>query len=197
MDLTRRDVVAPVVGEHDVERVQIDLPAELYQRACQLAESEGWPAAETLLTVIAHGVAYLNGEQEVRRLRQGDPELRAEVERFHAKAMQLDGAYSVMKFRAYELTKLVRTLEMNNTGLQGENDLAKRRIAIFREDEARLRAEITSLQTRLAELDRNAADAGATGSERDGTPASHSGVGSWLHPVARNRSGTQGRPDTR
>ncbi|HZT07719.1 MAG TPA: hypothetical protein VFC51_11860 [Chloroflexota bacterium] len=139
-------------AQADVCHVQIDLPSEVYERACELASRERWPEPEVWLTLISYGLAYLEGERELSRLNRGDPDLRAEVERFHAQAMQLDSAYSVMKFRAFELAKLVKVLEMNIAGLRGENELAKHRLAMFRADEQRLKAEMAVLRAQVASI---------------------------------------------
>ncbi|MBI4492838.1 MAG: hypothetical protein HY690_08615 [Chloroflexi bacterium] len=140
------------VVEDGLQRVELMLPARLYQQALALAAEQGWPEQEALLTVLSHGLAYLQGECELSRLNRGEPDLRAEAERWRQRAMELEGAYAVMKFRAWERGEHLKTLELNVSGLRGENELARSRLATFRADEARLKAELAALREQHAAL---------------------------------------------
>lgn len=136
----------PVLAKDEVRRVELELPEPLYRRALNLASRERWPQNEALLTVLSHGIAHLEGERRVGHLNSGGPDGPAEAERLARRAMELDGAYSVMKFRAFRLQEAVEILEMNVSGLRGENRLAKHRLASYEADEARLKAELAELR---------------------------------------------------
>lgn len=148
-DESRGEAAAEAV---EVVRVELEVPAELYRRALALAEEEDWPRREALLTALSHGVACLEGEDSLAALDRGEADPRAEAERFRRMAMGLQGAYSVMKFRAWELGERVKTLEMNVSGLRADNRLAHHRLQMFRQEEQRLRAELATLRTENAEL---------------------------------------------
>lgn len=126
--------------------VHFTVPRDLHQRVQDLAAGEGWPPEEALLTVLSHGAAYVAGQADVERINRGDADVRAEAEKFHSMAMQLDGSNAVLKFRAYQLGIAVRTLEWNVTGLRGEHGLAHTRLEIYRSSEQELKNQLATLK---------------------------------------------------
>ena len=92
--------------------VEIKLLEETYQQALELAESNGWPPEEALLTIFAHGLAQLRAAAATDGP-DGDS-LRAEL-------MRLEGMYSVMKFRAFTLTEENQRMRMALTAYRQEH----------------------------------------------------------------------------
>jgi chromosome segregation ATPase len=129
--------------------VQIPILEETYQDILRLCQENGWEEEEGLRTVLAHGLGYLQGERELARLNADSTDLAAELQ---AKVEELSGyqsMYAVMKFKAFKLLQVARTLEMNVAGLRGELDLCRSTIPHLREKIAQLEKENARLLERL------------------------------------------------
>jgi hypothetical protein len=128
------------------QAVSFGLLEETYQQAKALIEENGWAETEGLLIIFANGLAFLKGEKAINAVKAGEADPREEMERITRLYMEIDGQYSVMKFRAYKLSQDKRILELNVTGLRGENVAFRMRNQMFRADEERLRARLADLE---------------------------------------------------
>src|SRR5436190_23712915 len=97
-------------------QVSFGLLEETYQQAKALIKENGWEETEGLLIIFANGLAFLKGEQAINAVNAGEADPRGEMERITRLYMEIDGQYSVMKFRAYKLSQDKRSLELNVTG---------------------------------------------------------------------------------
>jgi len=129
-----------------IVEVMVRLPAHLYNRTLTLARTHGWPHEEAVLTVLSHGLTYLEARFELRVPEDPSRDLRAEAERWLRYAMDLHGANAVLKFRTFEQAERLKVLEMKLAGLEGETSLARLRLARFRDDERRLIRELEQLR---------------------------------------------------
>lgn len=107
--------------------VELKLLEETYQRAMELAQANGWPEEEALLTVFAHGLATLQGEWQ-------KAEGSDDVESLHRRLMSLDGMYSVMKFRTFTLTQENQRMAMALAAYQQEQPALMRVVERLRSE---------------------------------------------------------------
>jgi len=109
--------------------VELELLEETYQQALQLAESNGWPPREALLTIFAHGLAHLRADALEAS------ENNVDEDALQRRLMRLDGMYAVMKFRAFTLTEENQRMRMALAAYETEYGGMKRLVD-------RLRAEL-------------------------------------------------------
>ncbi|GIW09094.1 MAG: hypothetical protein KatS3mg061_0151 [Dehalococcoidia bacterium] len=174
---------APDPGESaGFRRVELHLLEETYQAAQELIAAEHWSEEAGLLTIFAAGLAFLRGERELAQLSQGEPALRAEVNRLLQRLVACEGQYAVMKFRAFSLKRDNRVLEMHEAGLRGENELSRVRLEQFRRQESQLRAELARLQAENERLRRAQPLASASPQQ----PTREGGVRSGFRRLLRN-----------
>jgi regulator of replication initiation timing len=132
--------------------VQIPILEEIYQDILRLCQENEWEKEEGLRTVLTFGLGYLRGEQVLTRLNADEADPAAELQ---AKVEELSGyqsMYAVMKFKAFKLWQVARTLEMNVAGLRAELDLCRSTIPHLRERIAQLVKENARLLERLVVL---------------------------------------------
>jgi hypothetical protein len=174
---------APNLGESaGFRRVELHLLEETYQAAQELIAAEHWSEEAGLLTIFAAGLAFLRGERKLAQLSQGEPALRAEVNRLLQRLVACEGQYAVMKFRAFSLERDNRVLEMHEAGLRGENELSRVRLEQFRRQESQLRAELARLQAENERLRRAQPLASASPQQ----PTREGGVRSGFRRLLRN-----------
>lgn len=113
---------------------------ETYRESLALCRENKWSEEEGLQTIFANGVAYLKNEREFSRWRDTRDK---ELLRLARYGNDMNAAYSVMKFRAFNYRQATQTLEFNVTGLQGLLAHAEATID-------RLRAENEQLKRDLA-----------------------------------------------
>ncbi len=129
-----------------IVEVMVRLPVQLYDRTLTVAQTQGWPREEALLTVLSYGLTYLEATGKVLVPERPGTDLRAEAARWRRYAMELQGANAVLKFRTFEQAQRLKALELKVAGLEGETSLARLRLARFRDDERRLTRELEQLQ---------------------------------------------------
>lgn len=152
MSKFERETDTDIFAEAQERIVQIPMLEETYQDILRLCRENGWEEEEGLRTVLAYGLGYLQGERELVRLNADGADLAAELQ---AKVEELSGyqsMYAVMKFKAFRLLQVARTLEMNVTGLRGELGLSKATIPRLRQQIEELKAENAHLRERLTGL---------------------------------------------
>ncbi len=150
--------------------VEVAILEETRDEILELCRQEGWEVDEGLRIVLAYGLAHLRGERELLRLNASDADLASELA---AKAQQIadyHAMYSVMKFKAFKLLQVDRTLEMNVAGLRGELNLAHHTISHLREKVEALEAENVKLGQRLAAVESSASGDGAELAAEDDDP---------------------------
>jgi len=132
------------------ERVaQIPLLEETYQDILRLCQENEWEEEEGLRTVLTHGLGYLQGERELACINVDGADLAAELQAKVEELSSYQSMYAVMKFKAFKLLQVARTLEMNVAGLRGELDLCRSTIPHLREKIAQLEKENARLLERL------------------------------------------------
>jgi len=129
--------------------VQIPILEETYQDILRLCQENEWEEEEGLRTVLAYGLGYLQGERELARLNVDGADLAAELQAKVEELSSYHSMYAVMKFKAFKLLQVARTLEMNVAGLRAELDLCRSTIPHLRERIAQLEKENTWLLERL------------------------------------------------
>lgn len=124
--------VAGLFEGTSIRTVEMKLLEETYQQAMELAEANGWPAEEALLTIFAHGLAKLRGDQGIPHPVDEEALLR--------QFMRLDGMYSVMKYRAFRLT--------------GDNQRMGMALAAYKQEYFGMRRLVDRLRRELEEAKR-------------------------------------------
>lgn len=137
-------------------QVSIALLEEEVRRAEELITANGWPRDEGMHIIFANGLAYLEGSARLRQATESEG-VSEEVERLTRELMDMHSKYAVMKFRAFSLDQAKQVLEMNVTGLEAENRASGSRIWKFREDEERLKGEVSRLKLENEQLRREIA----------------------------------------
>jgi hypothetical protein len=94
-----------------IEHLEVDILNDLQAALQAEIDANGWAADEGLRFILAAGVAALKAERQ-RDQTQNMPEkdLKMELERLQRQRMQIDGRYSVMKFRTYQFLQDAKTL---------------------------------------------------------------------------------------
>ena len=131
--------------------VQIPILEETYQDILQMCLENEWEEEEGLRTVLAYGLGYLQGERELARLNVVDgADLAAELQAKVEELSSYHSMYAVMKFKAFKLQQVARTLEMNVAGLRGELAFYQSAPSLLREQISQLQEENARLRERLA-----------------------------------------------
>jgi len=138
------------VAEH---RLSLSVLEETYAELRRLIEENGWDEEEGLRIVLTRGLAYLKGEAELSRWQIADGTVAEELDRLRRQAMEYASMYAVMKFKAFKLMEVARVLELNVTGLRGENNLCHSTLRLLRDEIAGLKAENARLKARVVESD--------------------------------------------
>jgi len=155
--------------------VEVELLEETFSAIVELCQEENWKLDEGLRIVMANGLAYLRGERNLAHLAAGDMDLASELEKRIDELADYQRMYAVMKFKAFSLLQVARTLEFNVAGLRGEREMARQTMLMLRQQVAALKSENSGLRERLAALEPlPAPDAvqllpGRPGSSRDRT----------------------------
>lgn len=132
-------------------RVSLPILDETYQELRRLIEENEWDEEEGLRIILTRGLAYLKGEAEISQLQSADSDLAEDLNRIRRRLMEYESMYAVMKFTAFRLREIARTLELNVVGLRGENNLCHSTLRLLREEIARLKAENARLKGLVAE----------------------------------------------
>jgi hypothetical protein len=138
-------------GAEPVE-VTIPLLAEELSAARKLIAEEGWDEAEGLHIVFSNGLTYLLGPARLEHPKNTDGDSQGEIERLTQELMDMQAKYAVMKFRAFMLQDARDALQMNVTGLRGENEMSASRLWQFRADEERVKAELAAARREIEAL---------------------------------------------
>ncbi len=121
------DMYTDLFAGTSVRAVELKLLEETYQRVMELAQANGWPEEEALLTVFAHGLAALQGERQ--QIEGND-----DVESLRRQLSSLDGMYSVMKFRTFTLTQENQRMAMALSAYQQEHPALMRLVERLRSE---------------------------------------------------------------
>lgn len=144
------DVLTRLFHGTATHEIAIDILEETYAEAQRLCAENGWNEAEGMRIIFANGLSYLMREQDLSRLNQGQANLVDEINRLTKLLNESQSMYSVMKYQAFVLGRNCQILEMNVTGLRVDHEGMRQRLIRSRSDEDRLRAEVSTLRTRLA-----------------------------------------------
>ncbi len=127
---------------------------ETYQDVLTLTRENGWPENEALLIVLANGLAYLRGRQQIAELaRNGvNEQVVEELNKTVRQLMQESSRYAVLKFKAFRMSQDNEALEMHESALNAENLMLRNRLEESREDEERLKTRIADLEEQLEVL---------------------------------------------
>jgi len=149
MERSTRETDTDMFDDTRERVVQIPLLEETYQDILRLCQENEWEEEEGLRTVLTHGLGYLQGERELARINVDGADLAAELRAKVEELSSYQSMYAVMKFKAFKLLQVARTLEMNVAGLRGELDLCRSTIPHLREKIAQLEKENARLLERL------------------------------------------------
>lgn len=134
--------------------VQLEVLEEAYRSALWLAEANGWSEADALRIVFDSGLAFLTGEASVSKIQRSDlpQQVLDDLNRVLRQLQEESSRYASLKFKAYRMSQDNETLTMRESGLRGELELAKHRLALFRRDEEGLKQRLTALEAENATL---------------------------------------------
>ena len=137
-----------------VREVQLEILEETYQSAMSLAESNGWSEAHALRTIFASGLAFLDGEASLAKIERSDlpQEALEDLNRVVRQLLEESSRYASLKFKAYRMSQDNQALSMREAALQGELELAKHRLMLFRQDEEALKQRLSALEQENAVL---------------------------------------------
>jgi hypothetical protein len=137
-----------------VAAVQLEILQETYQSAMSLAETNGWSEAEALRIVFANGLAFLAGEASVSKIQRSDlaQEVVEDANRMVRQLLEESSRYASLKFKAYRMSQDNQVLTMREAGLEGELELAKHRLTLFRRDEDLLKQRLSALEEENTKL---------------------------------------------
>jgi hypothetical protein len=137
-----------------VRTVQLEILEEAYQSAMSLAESNGWPEADTLRIIFANGLAFLAAEARLAKIERSDlpEEALGDLNRVVRELQQESSRYASLRFKAYRMSQDNEILSMREAGLRGELELAKHRLTLFRQDEEALKQRLSALEQENAAL---------------------------------------------
>lgn len=146
----------------------LDAPLEVapttLEAAGHLTEAQGWAAEwgeDARLVVFAHGLALALREREGDVVDPTDAtSVRAAYEQARGRLMGLEGRYTTLRFRLFELRHNNRVLGWRITALRIEARGMRNRLELFREDRARLEEELA--RRRATTGDRHDVSAGAS-----------------------------------
>ena len=119
--------------------VSISLLAETYTELEELCQKNAWGIEEGLLIVLMNGLAGLTNKYELtsHSTQQGITNLEEAVQELN----QYRAMYSVMKFKAFQLLQIARTLEMNVAALRNANRGLKGTVQRLRRENKRLKEQ--------------------------------------------------------
>lgn len=120
--------------------VTFSILEETYQEFIALCRENAWSEEEGLQIIFANGVAYLKNEREFSRWRNEKRD--EELLRLARYGNDMNGAYSVMKFRAFSYRQATQALEFNVTGLRGLLAHAEATIDRLHAENEQLKAEL-------------------------------------------------------
>lgn len=115
---------------------------ETYQEFLTLCHQNQWREEEGAQVVFANGIAYLKNERDFSRWK--DEKRDEELLRLARYGNDMNAAYSIMKFRAFNYRQATQTLEFNVTGLQGLLAHAEATIERLRTENERLKQELAT-----------------------------------------------------
>ena len=138
----------------ETRTVTLEVLEETYQEVLTVARENGWSENEAPLVILANGLAYLRGRQQIAELaRNGaDEHVLEELNKTVRQLMQESSRYAVLKFKAFRMSQDNEALEMHESALNAENLMLRNRIEEFREDEERLKTRIADLEEQLEVL---------------------------------------------
>ncbi len=138
-----------------IHKLELELLEEDYSRGQQLISESKMDEGEGWRLIVANGLAYLEGRQEMEKLNRLDvtPDVAAQVNNLAAQTLHLNGQYSAMKFKAFRFMQNMRVLEMNVAGLRGELAFSETTIPRLRDKVNELKAENEALKARLAQYE--------------------------------------------
>lgn len=119
--------------------VSISLLAETYTKLEELCQKNAWGIGEGLLIVLMNGLAGLTNKYKLtsHSTQQGITNLEEAVQELN----QYRAMYSVMKFKAFQLLQIARTLEMNVAALRNANRGLKGTVQRLRRENERLKEQ--------------------------------------------------------
>jgi uncharacterized protein YlaN (UPF0358 family) len=157
-----------------VRTVQLEILEEAYQSAMSLAESNGWAEADALRIVFANGLAFLAGEASLAKIERCHlpEEALEDLNRVVRELQQVSSRYASLRFKAFRMSQDNEILSMREAGLQGELELAKHRLTLFRQDEEALKQRLSTLERENAVLHQRLTTLEPVASQsEDGPPA--------------------------
>jgi predicted RNase H-like nuclease (RuvC/YqgF family) len=131
-----------------VKTVSIHVLEDWYEQLVAYARERGWSEEETLRLALIDGLSYFKGELALRKVERADTSAKV-LEEFHETTQEMMNASSraaVLKFQAYQLSHDNQVMDMREAALKNELRMSRNRIAMFREDEEKLKAKIHQLE---------------------------------------------------
>ena len=107
-----------------VEHLELDILNDMWQDLQAEIATNSWTVDEGLRFILAAGLAELHAERQREQVKNKPlVDLEAELDRLQRQRMQIDGRYSVMKFRTYQFLQDAKTLaiKLNICQTQLEN----------------------------------------------------------------------------
>lgn len=151
----RRDLDQDLFAGLAERTVRLQLPADLAGRIRAVLRARGWEAVwgpEAPLLLFAHGLSALRIERELTAVQAAPASALAErTEALRRRWMDLEGAYAVLKFRAFELGRSVHLLTIRRNALRADNRGLAVRLERFARDRSALEAEIAALRAQIGE----------------------------------------------
>jgi len=121
------------------QEVTIALMDDMLAAIRDLAQQSGMSEDEAIRFVLATGLAYLEGEKALQSACESD--CAQALERVSKQMLDCYAQYSVMKFKAFSLLQVARTLEINVAGLRLTEQGLRGVIERLREENEQLQAE--------------------------------------------------------
>ncbi|MCC6179984.1 MAG: hypothetical protein IT305_32115 [Chloroflexi bacterium] len=160
--------------------VELDVAPATIATADRIARERGWAAEwgqDSRLLVFTHGLSLGLREREADSIDPDDDvSARAGLDAARTRSMGIDGKYSTLRFRLFELRHNNRILGWRITALEVEAGGMRQRIDRFREDRTRLEADIA---------ERRAAGAAPAPPSDDGETSGDQSAGSWRRRIGR------------
>lgn len=139
-------------GDSSTKTFELTVLQETYDAAVQIAHENNWSQDYANLVIFANGLSFLQGKAALGKASTGQIPLDETVNRLGQDLQKYMAMYSVMKYQAFLKTNDNEAMDMALNALRREKELAKRRMAIFRQDEERLKGEIGALREQNAAL---------------------------------------------
>jgi len=120
-----------------VEHLELDILNDMWQDLQAEIAENSWTVDEGLRFILAAGLAALGAERQREQAKHmPEADLMKELERIQRQRMQIDGRYSVMKFRTYQFLQDAKTLSIKLNvcqtdveNLRKANELLRRKLA--------------------------------------------------------------------